>query len=104
MIFNTWVYGLFLLVSFSVYWLTPAGWRPQLLIVCGIYFYWYYYPVHTILIAAMTGLVFAISRLVPPAAGRQRRLWFTISVAGCLGTLAYFKYQGFLFDSIAWFL
>src|SRR5437868_6806285 len=104
MIFNTWVYGLFLLVAFCAYWVTPPRWRPYVLIAAGFYFYWYYYPIHTILIAVLTALVFGLSRLVQPSAGRQRRLWFTLGTAACLGTLAYFKYQGFVFDSIGWLL
>ena len=102
MIFNTWVYGLFLLLTFCVYWLTPARWRPLVLIGFGFYFYWYYYPIHTLFIAAMTVLVFGLSWLVRPGAGRQRRLWFVLATTLCLGTLAYFKYQGFFFDSVAW--
>lgn len=101
MIFNTWVYGAFLLVTFCLYWLSPARWRPIALMVFGFYFYWYYYPIHVILIAAMTLLVFAVSFVVRPDAGRQRRLWFIAGVGGCLGTLAYFKYQGFFFESLA---
>jgi alginate O-acetyltransferase complex protein AlgI len=103
-IFNTWVYGLFLLVTFCAYWLAPARWRPFLLIGFGFYFYWYYYPIHTLFIAAMTVIVFGLSWLVRPGAGRQRRLWFVLATTLCLGTLAYFKYQGFLFDSVAWMM
>jgi alginate O-acetyltransferase complex protein AlgI len=102
MIFNTWVYGLFLLIAFSAYWLTSARWRPVVLTAFGFYFYWYYYPIHVLLITATTLLVFGASFLVAPGAGRRRRLYFTLAVTACLGTLAYFKYQGFLFDSIGW--
>ncbi|MFI5394417.1 MAG: MBOAT family O-acyltransferase [Candidatus Binatia bacterium] len=104
MIFNTWVYGLFLLVTFCVYWLAPVRWRSLVLIGFGFYFYWYYYPIHTLFIAAMTVLVFGLSWLVRPAGGRGRRLWFTLATTLCLGTLAYFKYQGFLFNSAGWLL
>src|SRR5690349_3629638 len=104
MIFNTWTYGLFLIATFCLYWLAPPRSRPLLLIGFGVFFYWYYHPIHTLLIAAMTAIVFGLAPLVQPSAGRHRRLVFVAGTVGCLGTLAYFKYQGFLFDSLAWVL
>jgi alginate O-acetyltransferase complex protein AlgI len=100
-IFNTWVYGLFLLLTFCVYWLVPARWRPWVLTIFGMYFYWYYYPPHLLLILTMTALVFGLSWLIPPGAGRRRGLWFAGAVAGCIGLLFYYKYQGFFFESVA---
>jgi alginate O-acetyltransferase complex protein AlgI len=102
MIFNTWVYGFFLSVVFCVYWLTAARWRPVVLTVFGIYFYWYYFPPHVLLIGLGTLAVFGASFLVQPNAGRHRRLWFTAAVGACLGLLTYYKYQGFLADSATW--
>jgi alginate O-acetyltransferase complex protein AlgI len=102
MIFNTWVYGLFLLVAVCLYWAIPARGRPLLLTGFGAYFYWYYYPPHVLLIGAMTLLVFAVSWRVP--AGRRQGLWFALGVAGCLAALAYYKYEGFFFESVAWLL
>ncbi len=103
MIFNTWVYAFFLLVGFCTYWLARPRWRPLVLIVFGLYFYWFYYPIHVLLIVAATLLVFVLSYVVRPGANRQR-LYFTLGVTACLGTLTYFKYQGFLFDSASWLL
>lgn len=101
MIFNTWTYALFLLITVCTYWATPPRVRPWLLTAFGIYFYWYYYPPHLPLILFMTLVVFALGPLVQPSAGRQRRLVFAASITGCLGLLAYYKYQGFFFESLA---
>jgi len=101
MIFNTWVYGLFLLVSVCVYWLLPPRWRPWTLTAFGCYFYWFYYPPHLLLILAMTIIVYALGRVIGARAVAHRRLWFTCGVAGCLGVLAYFKYSGFFFESLS---
>ncbi|MBI1816113.1 MAG: MBOAT family protein [Deltaproteobacteria bacterium] len=101
MIFNTWVYALFLIVAFCTYWLAPARWRPVVLTGFGFYFYWYYYPIHVLLITATTLLVFGLSFLVPPSAGRRRRFAFIVGVGGCIGLLGYYKYQGFFFESLA---
>jgi len=102
MIFNTWVYAVFLLATFVLYWSLPVRWRPWALIAFGFYFYWYYHPIHTLLIATTTLLVFGASRLVQPGAGPRRRPWFILATAGCLGLLAYYKYQGFAYDSVTW--
>jgi alginate O-acetyltransferase complex protein AlgI len=104
MIFNTWTYGFFLAVVFAVYWLAPIRWRAQLLVAAGAYFYWYYYPPHLVLIAIATLLVWGASFLVQPGAGRRRRLVFTIAASACIGMLTYYKYQGFLADSLNWTL
>ncbi len=98
MIFNTWVYALFLIVSVATYWLVPVRARPCTLIGFGIYFYWYYYPPHAPLILVFTLIVFGLSFLVQP--GRSKRqLWFAVGVAGSIALLTYYKYQGFIADS-----
>src|SRR6266404_1123522 len=104
MIFNTWVYGLFLVVTFCVYRLTPARWRSEVLICFGLYFYWYYYPIHVVLIAAMTLLVFTLGWVVRPGTRGRPGLWLAVGTTACLGTLAYFKYQGFALDCVSWIL
>jgi alginate O-acetyltransferase complex protein AlgI len=103
MIFNTWVYALFLLFSVVSYWLLPVRFRPWALIGFGFYFYWFYYPPHLPLILVLTLIVFGLSFLVQP--GRSKRtLWFAVGVAGSIGILTYYKYQGFLADSANWTL
>jgi len=137
MIFNTWIYGLFLLATFLAYWLTPERVRQWLLIGAGAFFYTYYFPPHLILIAASMLIVFWVAgriapreaatgqsagvgdlavdpqlgpdsgpdspdpRLaIPESAARQRRRMFILAVTACVGLLAYYKYQGFLANSI----
>ncbi len=101
MIFNTWVYGAFLAVTFCLYWLAPTRWRPWVLTAFGAYFYWYYYPPHLVLIVIMTLAVYAVAWVVQPGSNRRRGLWFCLGLVGCLGLLAYYKYQGFFFESLA---
>jgi len=101
MIFNTWVYGFFLAVTVSLYWLLPARWRVPMLTICGAYFYWYYYPPHLLLILLLTLLVFGVGGVVGRATGGARRRWLVAGVVGSVGTLVYFKYQGFLADLAA---
>jgi alginate O-acetyltransferase complex protein AlgI len=98
-IFTTWTYGAFLVVTLVLYWSVPARARPAALIAFGLYFYWYYYPPHVLLIAASIPLVWALAFRVVPGASAARR-WLVVGVGGCLGALAYYKYQGFVLDSV----
>jgi len=103
MIFNTWIYGVFLAAFFILYWtVVPAKYRPVALLAAGLVFYTYYYPVHTLLIAGFIlvtygcGTVIYNNKFHPPyfvLGGRPATgAVFVLSVTVCLGLLAYYKY------------
>ena len=105
MIFNTWVYGVFLASFFLLYWtVVPPKGRTIALLAAGLVFYTYYLPVHTIMIAALIlvtyGLGVVITRLKAqePAAECffNAKNVFILAVAICVGVLAYYKYLGLL--------
>jgi alginate O-acetyltransferase complex protein AlgI len=105
MIFNTWVYGVFLASFFLLYWtVVPPKGRTFALLAAGLVFYTYYLPVHTIMIAALIlvtyGLGAVITRLKtqePAAKGFfNAKNVFILAVAICVGVLAYYKYLGLL--------
>lgn len=103
MIFNTWIYGVFLAVFSILYWtVIPAKGRTMALLVAGLVFYTYYYPAHTLLIAALILVTYifgsAVSRLnsgepLPVLKDLfSVRLVFIVSLVVCLAVLAYYKY------------
>lgn len=102
MIFNTWVYGVFLAVFFIVYWVVPPRGRTAALLAAGLVFYTYYLPAHTLLIAALIlatyGLGAVMDRLktgaldTPPQGYLTVKNVFVLSLVICLGFLVYFKY------------
>jgi alginate O-acetyltransferase complex protein AlgI len=98
MIFNTWAYGLFLLIAVVVYWLAPTRARGAVLTAFGLFFYAYYYPPHLLLIVASIPLVAWIARRVADGSSGARRRWLAVGVAGCLGALAFYKYQGLVVE------
>ena len=104
MIFNTWAYALFLPIAVALYWIAPVRGRGMVLTGLGFFFYAYYYPPHLLLITATIPLVVWVGRRVAGGAPGARRAWLALGIAGCLGALAVYKYQGFFADSLNWTL
>ena len=98
MIFNTWTYALFLPIAVALYWLVPRAARGLVLTGLGCFFYAYYYPPHVLLIAATIPLVGWVGHRVATGEPVARRRWLALGVAGCLGALAFYKYQGFVLE------
>lgn len=102
MIFNTWVYGVFLAGFFILYWLVPRRGRTAALLVGGLVFYTYYLPAHTLLIAALILATYGLGavmdwlktrRVDAPLKGFLNvKTVLALSLVLCLGVLAYFKY------------
>jgi len=74
--------------------------RQWLLLFSGIVFYTYYYPPHAIVIAALTLVVFAASVVADHLNSRARRRLLAAAAVACVGVLTFYKYQGFLRDSL----
>ncbi len=102
MIFNTWVYGVFLAGFFILYWLVPRRGRTAALLVGGLVFYTYYLPAHTLLIAALILATYGLGAVMDWLKTRQEdaplkgflsmKTVLALSLVLCLGVLAYFKY------------
>src|SRR5690349_3608214 len=101
MLFNSWIYGFFLTLAVAIYWALP-WWeaRHWFLIVAGAVFYAYYYPPHLPIIVGFTALIFLTTVLAAPRGSTKKPLLLGTAAAGCIGILAYFKYQGLLRSSL----
>jgi len=103
-IFNTWVYGLFCLVTFIVYWFcVPQKWRSHVLLIGSYLFFTYNYPLNTLLIVFMTISIYYLSmpifRNKPHMdAGvalpwyKHPKFYLVVSIVFALGVLSYYKY------------
>lgn len=108
MIFNTWTFGLFLLLFFCIYWFVlKPEWRPAGLVIGGIIFYTNYFPAYTPLILGLSlfvygsGILIQKYRLQHPCSGFKTpfvALW--ISVTTCILFLGYFKYLKLLISTL----
>lgn len=108
MIFNTWTFGLFLILFLPAYWLIlKPSWRPAGLLAAGLAFYAWFAPGYLPLIAAITVFTYFSGKLIlryrkeRAASGFKNPvvlLW--ISVTACVLLLGYYKYLGMLADTL----
>lgn len=104
MIFNTWVYAAFVVLTFLLYWfLVPGKFRAHVLLAASYLFFTYHFPWHTLLILFMTAVVYALSLMIfryKPVLERGEKLpWYkhpkaylTAIIVFCVSILAYYKY------------
>ena len=108
MIFNTWTFGIFLLVFFSIYWwILKPEWRAIGLIIGSIIFYTSYFPAYTPLIIGLSLFVYGSGLLIEnyrtkhPDSGLKNVfviLW--LSITACVLVLGYFKYLKLIVSTI----
>jgi alginate O-acetyltransferase complex protein AlgI len=98
MLFNSFQYALFLPITWSLFWLVPAGWRVHLLLAASYVFYATWSPPYALL---MFGLAIAnyLFGLAVARATRCRRLVLWACIAVDLAVLGFFKYWNFFVDS-----
>ena len=101
MLFPTVTFAIFFLVVFPVSWfLAPRPTRWKLFMLAASYYFYGYFDVRFVaLLALSTVFNHALGAAIHRSAGRARRAWLIVAVAGNLGLLAYFKYYGFFVSS-----
>jgi alginate O-acetyltransferase complex protein AlgI len=93
MLFNSVAYALFLLAAWSVYWLVPARWRLDVLLVASYVFYANWSKSYAGLMFVLTVLNYLFGLALARSA--RRRLLLVAFVAVDLGVLGIFKYWNF---------
>jgi alginate O-acetyltransferase complex protein AlgI len=104
MIFNTWVFALFMTVVFITYWwgIVPS-WRRGFLIGTGLVFFAYRYPPHTLLLLILTIWVYLLGQAIYKLKDREacqgipteqrQKILLWLGIATCIGALGYYKYR-----------
>ena len=102
MSFDSLAYLIFLPVVALVYRLTPGKWRWLPLLAASWYFYASWNVALTGLIIGVTAASWGAGLLIARTdARRVKRLLLAADMAVCLGLLCYFKYFGFLAESLS---
>jgi alginate O-acetyltransferase complex protein AlgI len=96
MIFNTWEFALFGIVTYLVYWFAvPARARPYALMIAGVIFYVAAIPVYLLLVLALGAVTYLDGRAmlaVSPERTGLRRLILAAGILASVGVLGFFKY------------
>lgn len=102
MLFNSFIFLIFLIVVIPLYYAVPARFRNWLLLISSYFFYGYWDYRFLSLIIISTLVDFYVGRAMGYTEDARRRrnlLW--ISMATNLGILGFFKYFGFFVQSFA---
>ncbi len=102
MLFNSFIFLIFLALVVPAYYLLPRRFRNLFLLACSYVFYGYWDYRFLSLILISTILDFTVGKILHRTedAGRRKLLLF-VSIAGNLGMLGFFKYFNFFVDSFA---
>ncbi len=107
MLFNSIDFLIFFPAVLLVYFIVPHRIRPTWLLLSSYYFYMSWNPVHGILLLAVTAVTYLGARLLQrmdcesgKENGRNKEIILVAEVITVIGMLGYFKYTGFLLDSI----
>nr|MBA2450528.1 MBOAT family protein [Chloroflexota bacterium] len=96
--FNSLQYAIFLPITWLLFWLTPARWRVELLLVASYVFYASWSPPYAglMFVLAVANYVFG---LAVGRATRRKRLVLWGCIAADLAVLGFFKYWDFAAES-----
>ena len=108
MIFNTWIFGLFLIGIFFIYWFAlKPKWRYFGLLGAGLIFYTYFFPAYTILISLLSLFVYGSGLIIrkyklhhTDATWKKPFICTWIAVVVCIFILGYYKYLKLLIFTI----
>lgn len=106
MLFNSYIYAIFLIIVFALHWLLPHRFRWIMLLIASYYFYMSWNPELVILIALTTLVSYASGLLISRyrnAEGKKRKLSKLVLVLAlviCFGVLFFFKYFDFFSTSV----
>lgn len=101
MLFNSLHFVFFFPIVVGMYFTAPQRWRWALLLGASYYFYGCWRPEYLLLLAATTAVDWAVAlRMVRAGTQRRRKAWLIVSLGSNLGMLGYFKYAGFLTDTL----
>ncbi len=99
MLFNSFVYLIFLPSVVALYWILPKRFRKTLLLVASYFFYMHWMPTYGALILALTAVNYFIGIAFTKLTGAAKKNLLLGGLFFNLAGLCFFKYANFLSDS-----
>jgi alginate O-acetyltransferase complex protein AlgI len=101
MLFNSLVFVIFFPTVVTLFFVTPHRWRWVVLLAASYLFYGWWKAEYLLLLMASTTVDWATAlRMSRAATQRRRKAWLLVSLTLNLSMLGYFKYAGFLADTL----
>lgn len=103
MLFNSFIYAIFLTIVFTLHWLLPHRFRWIILLIASYYFYMSWNPELVVLIALTTLVSYGSGLLISRYRNTKRKLSKLVLVLAlviCFGVLFFFKYFDFFSTSV----
>jgi alginate O-acetyltransferase complex protein AlgI len=101
MLFNSLHFVVFFLIVTPLYFILPHKFRWILLLVASCYFYMVFIPVYILILGFTIIVDYFAGILIDKSAGRERKLYLTLSLVANIGVLAFFKYFNFINENIS---
>ncbi len=101
MLFNSYVFAIFITVVFFLYWALPHKYRWLLLLAASYYFYISWGPKLVIWLIVTTGITYLCARAIEKSNDKTiKKRYMLTAVISCLSILFVFKYFNFFSSSI----
>lgn len=101
MLFNSFVFAIFLPIVFILYWALPHRFRWILMLAASYYFYMSWNAKYVVLILFTTFISYLAARLLEKAKDYKRKNGILAgTILACLGLLFFFKYFNFVSQSV----
>jgi alginate O-acetyltransferase complex protein AlgI len=104
MLFNSFHFLVFFVVTVTLYFTIDKKFRNSLLLIASCYFYMAYLPVYILILGFTIAIDFFAGKQIEKAHGHSKKIWLTVSIISNIGILAVFKYYNFLNDNLTFLL
>lgn len=97
MIFNTWTFAVFAVVTLVLYWTAiPQRWKPLYLIGVGCVFYAFSVPAYLLLVITLGAITYGVGQAMLHAHSPEaKKRWMAVGVTLITAVLVFFKYTKF---------
>ena len=102
MLFNSFEFLLFFIVTTLVYFSLEHKFRWALLLVASCVFYMYFIPIYLLILFLTIFVDYFAGILLENTKGKTRKYFLVLSIVTNVGILAFFKYYNFFIDNINW--
>lgn len=100
MLFNSFQFGIFFIVTTTLFFILPHKFRWLLLLAASCYFYMAFVPIYILILGFTIIVDYFAGIYIEKSFGRNKKLYLVASLIANVGVLAIFKYYNFFNNNI----